>query len=489
MRDLLNNPAWTEADLGVPLPDSVHACSVSLPTWNSVIGYEELRDKVMRRLRSGYPRFFSHPLVARLSAQAGQDIAGSGEVVFLFPTKGAAQRAQRWIERQSGSAVRAAGYDPFQAIVVPESSAKIARDYQRFSGELVSSRAAEDFFNGGIKTGNKNYLVKRRLATFYGSAPERISVFANGMSAVMAVVRSLPGVAEGKKTLQLEFPYVDSLKVQELFGTGVVFLGQTEGESFDEALRRIRSGEFAGVFTEFPSNPLLRCPDLPAVAEACREGGTPLIVDDSSVGPYNVNVLPWADVVTASLTKWISGAGDVMGGATVVREDSPFATDLIESLAREASAGTPLYVGDTQVLLANMKDFKERMARPNESALRLVALLDEHPAVETVWHPSITTRERYLQAKAPQGGFGGMFSFKLKAAKKTPRFFDALPLCKGPSFGTAFTLVSPYVMLAHYHERDWAEGCGVPESLIRVSCGQEDPEELERAFVTALATI
>ncbi|GAA5484669.1 PLP-dependent transferase [Haloferula sargassicola] len=489
MRDFQKDPAWTEADLGLPLPDSVHACSVALPTWPSVVGYEEKRDKVMRRLRAGYPRFVRNPLVSRLTAEAAQAIGESGGSVFLFPTRVAAQRAQRWIERQAGAAVRSVGYEPFHAVVVPEAAIQAANDYQRFTGELVSSRAAEDFLNGGIKSGNKGYLVRRRLATLYGCQPEQVSVFASGMSAVMAAMRTLPGAADGRKTLQLEFPYVDSLKVQELFGSGVVFLQQTEGESFDEALRRIRKGEFAGVFTEVPSNPLLRCPNLPAVAEACREGGTPLIIDDSAVGPHNVKVLPWADVVTASLTKWISGAGDVMAGATIVREDSPFASDFQEALAREAAEGAPLYVGDLQVLLANMKGYKARMERPNESALRLVELLADHPAVETVWHPSITTRERYQAVMQPDGGFGGLFSFKLKLPKKTARFFNSLAVSKGPSFGTPFTLVSPYVMLAHYHERDWAEGCGVPETLIRVSCGQEDPETLAQAFTTALEAI
>ena len=489
MRDFMSEPAWTEADLGVPLPDSVHACSVALPTWSSVVGYEEGRDKVMRRLRAGYPRFIRNPLVERLTVRAAQDLGEAGESIFLFPTRGAAQRAQRWIERQTGAAVRSIGYDPYHAIIVPDGSFQAAREYQRFSGELVSSRSAEDFLNGGVQTGDKSHLVRRRLGTIYGASPDSISVFASGMSAVMAVMRSLPGVAEGKKTLQLEFPYVDSLKVQERFGPGVVFLSHTEGESFDEALRRISKGEFAGVFTEVPSNPLLRCPDIQAVAEACREGGTALIIDDSSVGPYNVQVLPWADVVTSSLTKWISGGGDVMAGATIVREDSPFATDLIESLAREASEGAPLYVGDTQVLLANMKNFKQRMKRPNESAMKLVAMLQEHPAVELVWHPSVCTRDRYDLVKAPDGGYGGLFSFKLKVLKKTPKFFDALALSKGPSFGTPFTLVSPYVLLAHYHEREWAEGCGVPETLIRVSCGQEDSDHLLGVFQAALESI
>jgi cystathionine gamma-synthase len=85
------------------------------------------------------------------------------------------------------------------------------------------------------------------------------------------------------------------------------------------------------------------------------------------------------------------------------------------------------------------------------------------------------------------GGYGGLLSFVLKAERKTARVYDALRLCKGPSFGTVFTLVSPYTMLAHYHELEWAEDCGVSPNLLRVSCGLEPFEVIQAAFENALA--
>lgn len=486
MRDFRTNPAWSEEDLGTPLPDSPHACSVCLPTWASVVGYEEGRDRIMHRLRAGYPRFVRHPLVARATARAAEELCKEGEELFLFPTRQAAQRAQRWVERHARTATRAESFEGLAALAVARDAASAAFDYQRFTGELISSRMAEDLLNGGLRQQSKNHLLARRLGRIYQVDPARISLFSSGMSAVTAVVRSLPGAREGKKTLQLEFPYVDSLKVQELVGGGVVFLSETEGESFDEALQRIRNGEFAAVVTEVPSNPLLRCPDLPRVAAACRDGGTPLVVDDSAAGPSNVRVLPWADVVTCSLTKWLSGGGDVMGGAAILNPDSPFAGELAAALAVEAEETAPIYVGDVEILLSNLKGFPRRLEIPNASAERLAGFLDEHPAVAQVWHPSRTARERYDSLRAPGGGYGPLLSFALKVPKKTARFFDALRVSKGPSFGTRFSLACPYMLLAHYRELDWAEACGVPAHLIRVSCGEEDPAELEQRFQEAL---
>ena len=452
MRDLKANPAWQEDDLGIPLPDSAHACSVCLPTWKAVLGYEEARDKVVRRMRMGYPRFFRHPLLKRLTAMAAAEIAGEGEEVFVFPTKVAAQRAQRWIEPRGEVAVRHENFLGMPVLVVPVKARQVAVDYQRFTGELVGSRQAEDLINGKPRSGNKVHLLQRRLGKIAGADPKLVHVFNSGMASITAVLRSLPGVKEGRKTLQIEFPYVDALKVQEYFGNGVVFLNQSEGESFDEALRRIRQGEFAGVFTEVPSNPLLRT----------------------------------ADVVTSSLTKWLSGTGDVMAGMAVVRPDSPFAGLLQASLAEESAAASPLYVGDAEVLLSNLKGFPERMAAHNANGEAVAAMLAAHPAVEEVWHPSLVTRANYDRIKAAKGGYGPLLSFVLKNPKKAPKVFDALKVCKGPSFGTPFTLACPYTLLAHFHELDWAEGCGVPSHLIRISCGTEETSVLLSHFAAAL---
>ncbi len=488
-RDLSAEPAWQEKDLGLPLPDSPHACSVCLPTWDSIIGYEEGREKIMKRLRTGYPRFFKHPTVERLFDNAKAEVAGENEEIIVLPTRSAVQRAHRWVERRAQTAVRSTSFNGLHALIVPAKAKADADAYWRFSGEVVSSRQAQDFLDGKPREGTKSHLIARALTKFTGSTLENTFVFASGMAAVTSVLRALPGVQNGRKTLQLEFPYVDCLKVQEHFGHGVVYLNEATGESFDEALQRIRQGEFAGVFTELPSNPLLRTVDLARVAQACRDGATPLIVDDSAAGPFNVEALRFADVVTGSLTKWVSGEGDVMAGMVALREDSPFAATLRETLATDSADNAPLYIGDAEVLLSNLKDYAKRMKTVNANGLELASWLAEQTAVAHVWHPSLTTRENYDAVRRPNGGYGGLLSFVLKNPKKTPKVFDALRLSKGPSFGTPFTLVCPYVMLAHYPELDWAEACGVPPHLLRVSCGLELIDDIKQAFEEAFTIV
>ena len=251
-------------------------------------------------------------------------------------------------------------------------------------------------------------------------------------------------------------------------------------------MQRIRQGEFAGVFTEVPSNPLLRTVDLARLAEACAAGATPLVVDDSAAGPANVDSLRFADVVTGSLTKWVSGEGDVMAGVVTVRADSRFAGSLCESLAVDAAECAPLYVADAEVLLSNLMSYPKRVDAVNENGSGLAAWLADHPAVAEVWHPSLTNREEYDAVRRPKGGYGGLLSFVLKNPKKTGKVYDALELSKGPSFGTPFTLVCPYAQLAHYHELEWADGCGVSPYLLRVSCGLEPLDTIRAAFEKAL---
>lgn len=487
MRDLLAKPAWQEEDLGIPLPDSTHACSVCLPTWDAVVGYEEGREKVIRRLRTGYPRFFKHPTVERLSENARAELASEGEDVLVLPTKLSAQRAHRWLERQAETAIRSTSYHGFQALVFPAKAKGLADQYWRFTGEGVSSRQAQNHLDGELREGTKSHLLSRAIAKLNGGDAENTFIFASGISAALAALRALPGLREGKKTVQLEFPYVDSLKIQERFGNGVVYLNDATGESFDEALQRIRAGEFAGVFAEIPSNPLLRTVDVKRVSDACRFSRTPLVLDDSATGPLNVDALPFADILTSSLTKWVSGVGDVMAGAATVSADSPLAEALTESISADSAECAPLYIADAEVLLSNLKGYGKRNAAINANALELVAFLKGHPAVGQVWHPSVTNTGHYETVMRKSGGYGGLISIALASPKKAPKVYDALKLSKGPSFGTPFTLVCPYTLLAHYHELGWTEDCGVPTNLLRISVGQEPVETIIKAFEEALA--
>lgn len=484
---MLKDPLWEPSSIGRPVPDSVHAVAVSLPTWDSVIGYEEGRDRVMKKLESGYPRFFVHPLVKRIFAKATEEIAEAGKRAIVFPNKRAAQGAQRFVERKLAVATRIASYeDGLQALVIPESAIGVAMEYWRYAGSVISSRQAEDLLNDREPAESSTVMLKQQLAEFSGAKLDDHFLYESGMSGIFSAYRAVMNLFPSKKTLQLEFPYVDALKVQENFGNGVVFLYDAEGEDFDAAVRRIQQGEFAAVFCEVPSNPLLRTVNLPRVSEACRQGGVPLVVDDTVASSINLDVLKYADLVTTSLTKWVSGMGDVMAGMITLNENSEWVTEFRDFLTDDTEGGSRLYRGDSDVLLSNMKSYRSRVEQSNENGEMVADYLNEHPAVGRVWYPKYNTPHEYNLIRREGGGYGGLVSFTLKQPRKMPRVFDALELCKGPSLGTNFTLASPYTLLAHYFELDWAEACGVSPNLLRLSVGVEEGEVIIGALARAL---
>jgi len=470
----------------MPLPKTQHACSVCLPTWDAVLGYEEKRDKIVRRMLAGYPRFFLHPSTARLFAEATKALAENGSKVVVFPTRDAAQRAQRFVEKRSGSASRIASYEGLQALIVSEVDYPVAMEYWRYTGEIVSSRQAERVINGQETKEFRSHSLRSRIAELGKYATKNVFLYENGMSAVFSIHRAVTKLLPGKKTLQLEFPYVDAMRVQTFFGNGVVFLNEAVGESLEEALRRISKGEFSAVFCEAPSNPLLRTVDIIAVSKACREGGVPLVVDDTIGSVANIQVDKFADVVTSSLTKWVSGKGDVMAGQVTLCPESPMYSDLLEFFEEDCPGGSRLFASDARVLARNISSYSGRMRESNDNGEALANYLNVHPAVEKIWYPKYTTPEFYESLKRKGGGYGGLISFVLKNRKKSAKFFDALRVSKGPSLGTDFSIACPYTLLAHYDELEWAEGCGVEKNMIRVSVGVESVEDLIARFDEAL---
>jgi cystathionine gamma-synthase len=176
-----------------------------------------------------------------------------------------------------------------------------------------------------------------------------------------------------------------------------------------------------------------------------------------------------------------------MAGALTLRSDSPLITDLRDSISADATECAPLYIGDAEVLLSNIKGYPKRNKHTNDNALKIVEFLKGHPAIEHVWHPSVTNTANFDIIKRKNGGYGGLLSISLANPKKAPKVYDALKLSKGPSFGTPFTLVCPYTLLAHYDELSWCEDCGVPTNLLRISVGTEPAETIIAAFEEALS--
>ncbi len=490
MRNFLTHPACRVEDLGVSIPDSVHACSVCFPTWESVIGYEESSPQVVQKMQSGYPRFFFHPIVQRLMTQVREELQlNKDQIILLLPSKRIASRARRWMELQLKEAVQIEPYREIWVLIGDQEDQPIFKAYWQHTGEILSSRLALDVLEKQVKPDNLDEIqqLKKSVAKPYSvGKAEDVYIYETGMSAWYAAHRTSQTLSN-KKTLQIEFPYIDLLKIQERFSHhGVVFLTRATGEDFVEALRRIEAGDFNAVYAELPSNPLLHSFDLDAVSRSCRIGQTPLIIDDTVASSINLDVLSKVDVVVTSLTKWFSGQADVLAGSVILNPESKFYNHFKQNLDDDSEHGSRLYAGDLSVLLSNSGNYESLVHTSNTNTLAILELLNQEESVAALYHPSLTDSELYEQNKTESGGYGGMFSVVFKTEKQAIDFYNKLEVSKGPSLGTVYTLACPYMLLAHYNELEWAEDCGINSHLIRISVGIEPIDELLNRFKKAL---
>lgn len=489
-RTLLHEPLWRTEDLGKPLPPSPHANSVCLPTWADVVAYEEADPRVISRLQTGYPRFFIHPLTERLFVQAAQRFAEPGEFCHVYPSLAAARRCREWVARWTGRAGRIAAWAEAGPWVTcfPRAAADAAKKYWRHTGEGVSSRLAEAFLEEADKpeADGAKRAVRQRIAQLVGVPADCVLLFGSGMSAIYTVYRAMNRVLPGRRSVQFGFPYVDTLKIQQELGPGVHFFPRGDERDLRQLADLLEVEPVSAVFCEFPSNPLLTSPNLAALAEVGRRREVPLVVDET-LGTYvNVDLHAVADVLVTSLTKYFTGAGDVLAGAAIVNPQSPWFERLREAV--ECEYEDVLWGGDAVLLEQNSADFPGRVQQINRTAEQVVEFCRAHPAIAEVYYPKYCTAGNYAAVQRCPGGYGGLFSLLLRAPERnTPRFFDSLPFCKGPNLGTYFSLCCPFTLLAHFRELEWAERCGVSRYLLRFSVGLESPADLIDRLDRALA--
>jgi cystathionine gamma-synthase len=486
----MTDHVYTVPALGSPIPDAPHAVSVAMPTWADVVGYEEGDPRVLQALACGYPRFVFHPRVRALFAAAEARLAEPGEKALVLPSAAVADRCLAFLAA-NGVTARRATFGDLTAVLVPETAMAMAKRYWQHTGEIVSSRRADAALAGRgdhAEAAEAKAALRQRLANLASTPEEAVFLFPSGMAAMAQALRLIQHLHPARATVQLGFPYIDSLKLQERLGSGCAFYPVAADANLQDLELRLANGDIGGVFVEMPSNPLMRSVDLARLARSTRAAGVPLVIDDSVATFYNHDWLPYADILVSSLTKYFAGHGEAMGGVLIVNPASPFRERFQTMLAAEHE--DLLWGEDAVVILGGAADFEARMQVINRNAERLANALSNHPAVARVYYPTIETPGEYRLALRPQGGFGGMLSLLLVDPERTaPAFYDRLQVDKGPSFGLHRTLACPYTLLAHFTELDWAESCGVSRHLIRVSVGLEDETDLLHRFTSALEAL
>ena len=188
-RNVSEHPPFREEDVGHPLPDSEYAVSVSLPTWDSVIGYEESQDSVLDKLKTGYPRFFLSPVIKLLENRVLKEFKISDDFgCLIFTLESVAIRCREFIlNRTDGWKVDVKSICEGQAfcVIFPKQVQDVAKKFWRFFGEGLSVRCAKSLLYENYKIdprGNDALLaIKDRIAQDTGQCPEDVFIYPSGI--------------------------------------------------------------------------------------------------------------------------------------------------------------------------------------------------------------------------------------------------------------------------------------------------------------------
>jgi cystathionine gamma-synthase len=475
----------------------------------AVRGYEEKDPEIVRQLTNGYPRFLVHPYARQLAAHfAASTPALLGRTLWL--TSSAAMA--RALGAHLGAARQPELYAAHGLFGVshPESADTyaLAKTFLQNIGGFLSSREAEDQLVAlrllpashpeDVFKGDAGAEIRRQLRTVLPGTSESDLILANcGMSAMHAAFRAVAAAqAPRGRTLwlQLGWLYLDTIAILKKFTASPGDYIYVRDVADLEGLARIFAAHgtrIAGIVAEVPTNPLIQTPDLPAIAALCRAHGARLLVDPSMSSVFSLNVLPHADLVVCSLTKYTASEGDLTAGLVVVNPTGPDAAALRPAIAAGVE---PLYARDAARLAWQIGSTPDVLDKINAATPKVVAFLEKHSAVKEVyWALQTGSRDHYLKLARTPDATGGMITFTLRQPGALEKFYDRLRLPKGPSFGMKTTLICPFMYLAHYDLVTTPAGLAelaaskLDPDLLRLCVGLEPVEEIIAALAEALA--
>ncbi len=265
----------------------------------------------------------------------------------------------------------------------------------------------------------------------------------------------------------------------------VVFVDQTDVD----AMRAACACRPKIILSETPSNPLLRITDIETVAAIARQAGALFAVDNTFLSPALQNPIALgADLVIHSTTKYLNGHSDVVGGCVVAATD-----ELAEQIAYWANCigitGAPF---DSFLTLRGIRTLHPRIRQHEENATKVANVLNNHPAIETVYYPGLESHAGPEIAKRQQRGFGGMLSFELKGGEAAIRTFVSKLkyFSLAESLGGVESLVCHPASMTHapVSEAALAEA-GIGADLIRLSIGIESGDDLVADLLGALEAV
>jgi methionine-gamma-lyase len=322
------------------------------------------------------------------------------------------------------------------------------------------------------------------------AAPEDVAaglMFASGMAAVTAAI--LACVHAGQTVLTqaalYDGTYLFLKNLAPQYGINVVWVTENTPAGWEAAFNAHPDAKLA--YLETPVNPTLRLTDIPAVVKLAHHYGARVAVDNTFATPYCQRPLTLgADVVVHSTTKYLSGHGQVLGGA-LLTTDLALLNDQVYQVYKLLGA-TPSPI-DTWMANIGLKTFELRMARHCRNALRVALCLENHPGVKTVYYPGLSSHPDHPLARIQMMDYGGMIAFDLKGGLEAGKqMMDRVQVATlAVSLGNVDTLVQHPASMTHRNTpREERLAGGITDGLVRLSVGIEDANDLVKDLLGAI---
>ena len=311
-------------------------------------------------------------------------------------------------------------------------------------------------------------------------------VTSSGMSACSLILQSLP---HGSKILCGDDVYGGTYRLLNTIYNDRFEIKHINTTDIESVKIELNSFQPDLVWIESPTNPMLQISDIQAICNSAHIVGAKVVVDNTFMSPYFQNPLDLgADMVMHSLTKYINGHSDVLGGAIMLNDNAQY-----EKLwYLQNSIGPSQSPFDSWLVLRGVKTLSARMRAHEENAIKIADFLIEHPNVEKVIYPGLKSHPQHELAKSQMNGFGGMISLYIKGGlTESNKFLKQLTLFTlAESLGGVESLIEHPAIMTHASvpviERN---ELGITDNFIRISVGIEDVDDLKADLKQALDAI
>ena len=317
-------------------------------------------------------------------------------------------------------------------------------------------------------------IVEEKLASLEGG--EEAILFASGMAAIVGLFMSK--LNAGDEVVFFDECYHRSREFcsKHLARFGVV-TRQVPACDYD-AMEAAITPNTRLLVSESPTNPHLSIVDLERFAAIGKRHKVETLIDATLATPYNVRPLNYGvDYVLHSVTKYLAGHNDLLAGVIVGSHEQLDSIRNLRGIMGAVNSAHNIYL-----LQRGLKTFGLRMDRHNQNGQAVAEFLAAHPRVEKVYYPGLTSHRDHTIARNTMRGFGGLVTFLVKQAdwKETARIVDAVTVPRiAPSLGGVESLIEQPLVMSYYEctpqER---RQFGIPDNMIRLSCGIENSDDL-----------